>query len=73
MEHWAIHIRDEIALALYPDSKKLRLELQKRVWPKIVDDLKRDTRIRKCQKVNEDGKVWDKWQWTAAAKTPSQS
>jgi len=73
VEHWAIHIRDEIALALYPDSKKLRLELQKRVWPKIVDDLKRDTRIRKCQKVNEDGKVWDKWQWTAAAKTPSQS
>mmetsp|Transcript_854 Transcript_854/g.1813 ORF Transcript_854/g.1813 Transcript_854/m.1813 type:complete len:742 (-) Transcript_854:207-2432(-) len=73
VEHWAIHIRDEIALALYPDSKKLRLELQKRVWPKIVDDVKRDTRIRKFQKVNEDGKVWEKWQWTAATKTPSQS
>ncbi|VEU40823.1 unnamed protein product [Pseudo-nitzschia multistriata] len=73
VDHWAIHIRDEIALALYPDSKKLRLTLRKDVWPKIVDDVKRDTRIRKCQKLNEDGNVWDKWQWTAVAKSSSES
>mmetsp|Transcript_9968 Transcript_9968/g.24886 ORF Transcript_9968/g.24886 Transcript_9968/m.24886 type:complete len:580 (+) Transcript_9968:141-1880(+) len=68
VEHCATHIRDEIAMALYPDSKKLRLELQKRVWPKIVDDVKRDTRVRKFQTLNRDGKTRDMWQWTAATK-----
>jgi len=68
VEHCATHIRDEIAMALYPDSKKLRLELQKKVWPKIVDDVKRDTRVRKFQRLNRDGKTRDMWQWTAATK-----
>lgn len=73
VEHCAIHIRDEIAMALYPNSKKLRLKLQKDVWPKIVDDVKRDTRVRKFQTFNKDGKTRDMWQWTAANKTPSQT
>lgn len=70
MEHCVSHIRDEIAMALYPDSKKLKRELQKNVWPKIVDDVKRDTRVRKFQTFNKDGKTRDMWQWTAASKTP---
>lgn len=73
VEHCAIHIRDEIAMALYPNSKNLRLELQKSVWPKVVDDVKRDTRVRKFQTFNKDGKTRDMWQWVAATKTPSQS
>jgi len=70
VEHCAIHIRDEIAMTLYPNSKKNRLELQRCVWPKIVDDVKRDTRVRKFQIFNKDGKTRDMWQWTAASKTP---
>jgi hypothetical protein len=73
VEHCVSHIRDEIAMALYPDSKKFRRELQKNVWPKIVDDVKRDTRVRKFQTFNKDGKTRDMWQWTAAKKTPSKS
>ncbi len=73
VEHYATHIRDEIAMALYPDSKKLRLEMQKKVWPKIVDDIKRDTRVRKFQKMNRDGRTRDMWQWTAASKPSTQS
>jgi len=70
VEHYAMHIRDEIAMALYPNSKKLRLQLQKTIWPKIVDDVKRDTRVRKFQTFNKDGKTRDMWQWSAARKTP---
>ena len=70
VEHCVSHIRDEIAMAMYPDSKKLKRELQKYVWPKIVDDVKRDTRVRKFQQFNKDGKTRDMWQWTAASKTP---
>lgn len=73
VEHCATHIRDEIAMALYPNSKKERFQLQKNVWPKIVDDVKRDTRIRKFRTMNKDGKARDMWQWTAPSKTPSQS
>jgi len=73
VEHCAIHIRDEIAMALYPNSKKDRLQLQKSIWPKIVDDVKRDTRVRKFQHFTRDGKTRDMWQWTAASKTPSKA
>jgi hypothetical protein len=73
VEHCALHIRDEIAMALYPNSRKLRTELQKYAWPRVVDDVKRDTRIRKFQSLNKDGKTRDMWQWTAASKPSSQS
>jgi hypothetical protein len=35
--------------------------------------VKRDTRVRKFQTFNKDGKTRDMWQWTAAKKTPSKS
>ena len=73
VEHCATHIRDEIAMTLHPDSKKLRLTMQRNVWPKIVDDVKRDTRVRKFQTLNKDGKTREMWQWTAASKASSQS
>mmetsp|Transcript_22888 Transcript_22888/g.48695 ORF Transcript_22888/g.48695 Transcript_22888/m.48695 type:complete len:665 (+) Transcript_22888:172-2166(+) len=73
VQHCAIHIRDEIAMALYPNSKTLRLHLQKTVWPKIVDDVKRDTRVRKFQTFSKTGLTRDMWQWTAASKTPNQT
>ena len=73
IEHCAVHIRDEIAMALYPNSKKSRLELQKHIWPKIVDDIKRDTRVRKFQTFNKDGNTREMWQWTAARKSTKKS
>lgn len=72
-QHFAIHIRDEVASGLYPDDKKLNLNFKQNVWPKIVNDVKRDSRIRKFQGINEDGKRRDMWQWVAASKSASKS
>ena len=65
----ALHIRDAIANDNYADDKKAKFEFQKYVWPKIVSAVKRDTRVRKSQTIDQDGKPRDVWQWTAASKS----
>jgi hypothetical protein len=68
--HVVLHVRDEIVLSLYPESRKDRDNLIHKVWPKVTHDLKQDNRVRKSRKLI-DGNLRDCWQWAAA--TPSNS
>jgi hypothetical protein len=70
--HVALHIRDEIAMTRYPDSKLERQYLIKDVWPRVVPDFQQDNRVRKSKKVIE-GKPRDVWQWVAAASTKKKA
>lgn len=63
--HVVLHIRDAIAYERHPNSNKQRQFLITQVWPKIVNVVKRDTRVRKT-KLLDGGKTRDKWQWDAA-------
>jgi hypothetical protein len=65
ISHVVLHIRDEIVMSLFPDSKKQRMYIQKQVWPRVVPDLLQDNRVRKSTKVME-GNPRDVWQWVAA-------
>jgi hypothetical protein len=70
--HVVLHIRDEIAMTMYPDSKSQRQYMIKEVWPRIIPDFMQDNRVRKSSRVIE-GKPRDVWQWVAAtsAKKPA--
>jgi len=63
--HIVLHIRDEIAMELHPNSKKDRHRMNREVWPRVVSDVHADNRVRKCTKILE-GKQRDVWQWIAA-------
>jgi hypothetical protein len=65
ISHVVLHIRDEVGMSLFPDSKKQRVYLQKEVWPRVVPNLLQDNRVRKSTKVME-GNPRDVWQWVAA-------
>ena len=67
--HIVLHIRDEMAMELFPDSKKQRQYIITKVWPRVVPDILQDNRIRKTTKL-VDGNLRDVWQWVAA---PSSS
>ena len=69
--HVVLHIRDEIAMNLYPYSNAKRQYLIHDVWPRLIPDLKADNRIRKSTKVME-GKPRDVWQWVAVASTKKE-
>jgi hypothetical protein len=62
--HVVLHIRDEIAMSLYPDSKAKRAYIIKQVWPRVVPDVQLDNRIRKTTRI-VDGNPQDVWQWVA--------
>mmetsp|Transcript_37619 Transcript_37619/g.42414 ORF Transcript_37619/g.42414 Transcript_37619/m.42414 type:complete len:584 (-) Transcript_37619:322-2073(-) len=68
--HIVLHIRDEIAMQLYPHSRKERQSLINEIWPKIVNIVQYDTRVRKTKRM-VDGKPRDVWQWVAV-ETPVQ-
>ena len=70
MGHIVLHIRDGIAMQLYPHSRKERQSLINEIWPKIVNMVQYDTRVRKTKKM-VDGKPRDVWQWVAV-ETPVQ-
>jgi hypothetical protein len=63
--HIVLHIRDEIAHTIHPISRKQRQVLITEIWPKIVNVVKYDTRVRKTKRV-VDGNTRDVWQWVAA-------
>jgi hypothetical protein len=46
-EHQSVHIRDQICLQIYPISQSGRKYIQSTVWPRVVGDIRQDTRIRK--------------------------
>jgi len=70
--HVVLHIRDEIAMTMYPDSKTQRQYIIKEVWPRIIPNFVQDNRVRKSTRVME-GKPRDVWQWIAvtSAKKPA--
>jgi len=63
--HVVLHIRDEIAMTMHPNSRKSRNELNYQIWPHVVTDIKCDNRVRKTIKILE-GKQREVWQWIAA-------
>jgi len=68
--HIVLHIRDEFAMQLYPHSRKKRQVLITEIWPRIVNSVKYDTRVRKTKRM-VDGNTRDVWQWVAV-ETPIQ-
>lgn len=46
-EHQTIHIRDQISFLVCPTSKGGRKRIQSTVWPRVVGDIRQDTRIHK--------------------------
>ena len=70
MEHFVIHLRDEVAMELYPASKSKRAYVINKVWPRVVVDVKHDNRVLKSTKMWQ-GTPRDAWQWTAST-TPGK-
>lgn len=56
--------------ALYPGEARSRVRISKVVMPRLSNELKTDTRIRRTHQV-KDGLKQEHWQWTAAP--PSNS
>jgi hypothetical protein len=63
-EHIVLHLRDEVAMDLYPISKSNRAYIIHKVWPRVVADVKHDNRVLKANTVFQ-GTPRDVWQWTA--------
>ena len=57
-----LHLREDVAQTLYPDSLKKRKEFMKNVWPRVVTELKNDVRIQQCQKT-VGGVALECWMW----------
>ena len=64
LEHVVLHLRDEVALDLYPTSKSERSHLILKVWPRVVADVRLDNRVHKTNQLLQ-GKPRDVWQWVA--------
>ena len=64
LEHVVLHLRDEVALDLYPTSKSERSYLILKVWPRVVADVRLDNRVHKTNQLLQ-GKPRDVWQWVA--------
>ena len=62
--HQILHVRDDCTNELYPNSRKQRQILNNDIWPRVVTNLKYDTRVRKTTRMS-DGNVRDMWQWAA--------
>jgi len=63
-EHVVLHVRDGIAHDLFPNSKKDRQAIVRRVWPRVVADVRSDNRVLKANKMVQ-GVPRDVWQWVA--------
>ena len=64
VEHVVLHLRDGIAMDLYPTSKGERSHLILKVWPRVVTDIRSDNRVLKTNRM-VGGKPRDVWQWVA--------
>jgi hypothetical protein len=71
VDHFAIHLRDEVAHDLYPTSRTKRSYIINTVWPRVVADVKQDNRVLKSTKMLL-GTPRDVWQWTASS-TPAKN
>jgi len=56
------HLRDTITNKMYPISLKERKRVSESVWPKVVKEVKHDSRIRKIEK-NIGGHRSVHWEW----------
>jgi hypothetical protein len=64
-EHIVLHLRDEVAMDMYPTSKSKRAYIIHKVWPRVVADVKHDNRVLKANTLFQ-GTPRDVWQWTAS-------
>jgi uncharacterized membrane protein YuzA (DUF378 family) len=71
-EHQTIHIRDQISFQVCPTSKGGRKRIQTAVWPRVVGDIRQDTRIHKrvvavAATAAGAGEKREYWMWVDAA------
>jgi hypothetical protein len=73
-EHQTIHIRDELSFQVCPKSKTGRKRIQSVVWPRVVGDIRQDTRIERrvvaVAATAAGGGAGEKrefWKWVGAA------
>ncbi|KAI2502555.1 hypothetical protein MHU86_11902 [Fragilaria crotonensis] len=64
LEHVVLHLRDGIAMDLYPTSKADRSHVILKVWPRVVADVRLDNRVLKTNRM-VGGKPRDVWKWVA--------
>jgi len=57
-----LHLRDTITHQMFPTSLKDRQRASAEVWPKVVNEVKHDSRIRKIEK-NVGGLRTLHWEW----------
>jgi hypothetical protein len=64
LEHMVLHLRDGIAMDMYPSSRVGRAYIITKVWPKVVVDVRQDNRVAKYSGMVGD-KPRDIWKWVA--------
>jgi len=72
LEHAALHLRDSISYSLHPTSLDGRHHFVRKVWPKVVADIRMDNRVGKSDKMI-NGRPRDVWQWLAGPPTNRRS
>ena len=62
--HAVLHIRDGVANDMSPNSREGRQYVIKKVWPRVVADIRCDNRVMKANKMIQ-GTPHDVWKWIA--------
>jgi len=65
-EHVVLHLRDGIAIDMYPKSRQGRAYIITKVWPRVVADIRQDNRVQKTSR-RLGMKPRDIWQWVATS------
>mmetsp|Transcript_30175 Transcript_30175/g.69179 ORF Transcript_30175/g.69179 Transcript_30175/m.69179 type:complete len:85 (+) Transcript_30175:419-673(+) len=63
---WATkHLRDTVALEMCPTDLKTRRRVTADVWPRVVVEVRADSRVRQVMRQDSGGAVEEYWEWLA--------
>ena len=57
-------LRDDVSFDLYPSSVKRRKYISTTVWPRVMAQVRLDSRVRKSHRP-VDGVLLEQWEWIA--------
>mmetsp|Transcript_16485 Transcript_16485/g.32754 ORF Transcript_16485/g.32754 Transcript_16485/m.32754 type:complete len:1144 (+) Transcript_16485:178-3609(+) len=67
----AAHLRDELAMQLHPSDSAKRRRMTLILWPKVVVEVRSDSRVKQVERLGVGGQVEEHWEWIAPV-TPSR-
>jgi len=67
----AAHLRDELAMQHHPSDSAKRRRMTLVLWPKIVVEVRSDSRVKQEQRLGSGGQPEEHWEWIAPV-TPSR-